>query len=166
MFQAFAYFLFAGSGEVLFGLVGQSFDNFVCVPTGSSFLGPNGCSEGDAFREEFLFYDPPVLPQLSVGVVLNGVSLGLVCLRCDANVDGDAAPVENGVSDDVSWSESGRVAEGLLSGRGGVNSFGDCCDGTHDAVVSSSGLCGRAAACVCATNVKELATTMACGCFW
>ena len=106
MSEAFAHFFFCGSGEVFFGLVGQSFNDFVRVLTGSSFLSPNGCSEGDAFREEFMFYDPPVFPQLGVGVVLDGVPLGLVCLGCDANVDGDSAPVENGVSDDVSRSES------------------------------------------------------------
>ena len=48
----------------------------------------------------------------------------------------------------------------------GVDSFGDGFDGTHDAVVSSGGFCRRAAACVCASNVEELAAAVACGCFW
>ena len=91
--------------------------------------------------------------------------MGLVCLGRDANVDGDPATVEYGVGDNVPGSESRRVAEGFLPGRGGVNGFGHGCDGTHDAVVSSGGLRCRAAACVCASDVEEFAAAIACGCF-
>ena len=59
--------------------------------------------------------------QFGVGVVLDWVALGLVCLGRDADVDGDSATVEYGVGDDVAGSESCRVAEGLFSGRGGFN---------------------------------------------
>ena len=106
MSEALAHFFFAGGGEIFFGLVGQAFDDFVGILTGPSFLSPYGCSEADAVRVEFALYDSAVFPQLGVGVILDWVALGLVCLGCDANVNGDSAPVEYGVSDDVSWSES------------------------------------------------------------
>ena len=137
----------------------------MCVLAGSAFLCPDGGSDGDAVCVEFVLYDPPVFAQFGVGVVLDWVALGLVCLGRDANVNGDPAPVKYGVGDNVPGSESSRVAEGLLSGRGGVDGFGNGCDGTRDAVVSSGGFRCRAAACVCASDIEEFATAMACGCF-
>ena len=114
---------------------------------------------------EFVLYDPPVLAEFCVGVVWDWVALGFVCLGRDADVDGDSATVEYGVGDDVPGPESSRVAEGLLSGRGGANGFGNSRDGTHDAVVSSSGLRCRAATCVRALDVEEFAAAVACGRF-
>ena len=157
--KAFAHVLFVGVGKVFFSLVGQTLDDFMRILAGSAFLSPDGGSEGDTAREKFVVYDPPVFAQFGVGVVLDWVALGLVCLGRDANVNGDLAPVKYGVGDNVPGSESSTVAEGLLSGRSGVDGFGNGCDGTHDAVVSSGGLRCRATTCVRALGIEEFAAS-------
>ena len=102
--------------------------------------------------------------QFGVGVVLDRVALGFVCLGRDADVDGDSAAVKYGVGDDVARSESCSVPKGFFSGRGDVDGLGHCSDGAHDAVVSSSGLRCRTTTCMRALDVEEFAATVACGC--
>ena len=88
--------------EVLFCLVSKAFDDFVSVPPWSACLAPNGCSEKDAFKVEFVLYDMCVLGKLGVCVVLDGVSLSAFRLGGDARVDCNPSAVEDCVDDMMS----------------------------------------------------------------
>ena len=75
MAKAFAYLFFVGAWEVLFGLVGEAFNDVVSVFTRSAFLRPYRGSEGDAVGLKFVLNDSFVLGKLGVGVVLDWVAL-------------------------------------------------------------------------------------------